>query len=137
MDTVKRHLIIGLLIALSACTFAQSDGWYHTTDNGTPVGRPIITLADFGEVRMDSASGSIAGTMVYQIIGQVKDGKTALWQVATWTAVGRQLAFVYQGEVICSPMVNMPLKSGNFAISSTDPVMRKLWKDIIQRQYKE
>lgn len=110
------------------------NGWYHTI-NGVQdslAEAPIVTVADFETVRLDSAASiTQQGKTVYQITGKVKDSCVKTWADATEQATGRFIAFVYDNKVITSPTVNARIESGNFAISSYDGVdMKSLYKSI-------
>lgn len=114
----------------------RANGWYRVvsgqTDSLSVV--PIVTVADFEEVRLDSTESIMeAGGTVYQIAGKVKEASVKAWSDATEQSIGKYIAFVYNNKVITNPMVNARIKSGNFAISSRDGAeIRALYKDILE-----
>lgn len=120
----SRNLII--ILALSVCGTVcfscrsqkgcRPDGWYYLNAGKTDSisKKPIITVKEFSALRLDS---SVSGNKtIYQIIGQLSEEKIEKWGDATGRSVGKRIAFVYNGEVICSPQVNSRINSGAFSI---------------------
>lgn len=128
---------------LAGCTATNPDGWYLLTDpaTGTYAPEPIVTTADFATLRLDSFPDS-EGRMVYQLVGSVKQERMDTWADATEKAIGRQIGFLYRGEIISAPRVNMRIDSGRFAISSqalsTDGRrMRGVYEHLIRQMDKK
>lgn len=117
------YLILSVFCALFAsCTGKQDvNGWYFITDNQTMDfdKSPIVTVADFEMLRVDSALNS-ENTMTYVITGQIKAEKAKIWADATEKAIGKQIGFLYNGKIISSPQVNARIEGGHFQISSQD-----------------
>ena len=105
------------------CSTGQlADGWYFITDSkANAVDRsPIVTASDFAALLLDSFPDAGHGTVSYQVIGKIKDNKVKAWADATEKAIGKQIGFMYNGEIISAPQVNMRIESGNFSISSKE-----------------
>ncbi len=96
----------------------RENGWYHIHDNrkDSISDSPIITVKDFVGLGLDSTLSS--GRIVYQIYGTVSKHKRNKWADATERAIGKRIGFVYNDEVITSPLVNMRIDGGRFSISS-------------------
>jgi len=133
-----------LLIAIYFLNFTPDDnrqawkrenGWYNIYDNrkDSISTDPIITVKDFIALELDSTLSS--GKMVYQIYGTVSKHKRNKWADATERAIGKRIGFVYNGEVITSPLVNMRIDGGRFSISSLSGYdMRTLFHQIRQEK---
>lgn len=135
-------VITAICFLLVGCTGTHPDGWYLLTDPSTATyaPQPIVTAADFATLRLDSFPNS-EGRMVYQIVGSVKEERMDAWADATEKAVGRQIGFLYRGEIISAPRVNMRIDSGRFAISSQEMSgdgrrMRTLYEHLKQQMEK-
>lgn len=118
----KYLILSAFCIILSSCTKKQDvNGWYFITDNQTMTfdKSPIVTTADFETLRIDSALNS-ENTMTYVITGQIKTEKAKIWADATEKAIGKQIGFLYNGEIISAPQVNSRIEGGNFQISSKE-----------------
>ena len=108
------------LFILTACTpHNLPDGWYTTSGEGpdTRIGPSIVTCSDFAALHLDSLPSG-EGTFIYQITGTVKPEKQKRWTAATRKAVGRHIVFLYEGNVLAVPRINMPIDRGTFAISA-------------------
>ena len=108
------------LFILTACTpHNLPDGWYTTSGEGpdTRIGPSIVTCSDFAALHLDSLPSG-EGTFIYQITGTVKPEKQKRWTAATRKAVGRHIVFLYEGNVLAAPRINMPIDRGTFAISA-------------------
>lgn len=127
-----KHLFqYGLLILLFvACDSHRPDGWYHLSENGTPLSRPIVVVNDFEAVRLDStASGD--GGMIYYIAGSLTEDKRPFFYDATCKAIGKQIAFVFEDSVVCAPRVNQGIESGNFGIGLNDADLAyRIWESL-------
>lgn len=121
--TIPRILpFAAALFILTACTPRNlPDGWYTTSGEGpdAPIGTPIVTCSDFAALRLDSLSSG-EDRFVYQITGSVKPEKRKRWRAATRKAVGHHIVFLYEGEVLAAPCINMPIDGGTFAISAPE-----------------
>ncbi len=108
------------LFILTACTPPNlPDGWYTASGEGpdTRIGPSIVTCSDFAALHLDSLPSG-EGTFIYQITGTVKPEKQKRWTAATRKAVGRHIVFLYEGNVLAAPRINMPIDRGTFAISA-------------------
>lgn len=108
------------LFILTACTpHNLPDGWYTASGEGpdTRIGPSIVTCSDFAALHLDSLPSG-EGTFIYQITGTVKPEKQKRWTAATRKAVGRHIVFLYEGNVLAAPRINMPIDRGTFAISA-------------------
>lgn len=121
---MKRACLILATICLSAasCTthFGNrklADGWYHVenTENNIVKNRPIVKAEDFTGLRLDSCRIEGSDLQIYTITGTCNDaGKFA---DATEKAIGKHIAFIFDGKMVCAPKVNARIDSGNFMIS--------------------
>lgn len=126
-----------LLFAMTACGSGageRPDGWYLIVD-GEAVGEPIVTVADFESLKLDSFPGE-DGVMC-QIVGRLKDDKVSVWADATESAVGGTIGFVYDGRILSSPQVMGRIESGSFAISlpsgeSADCDMENIYRGLLE-----
>lgn len=110
-------------------TERQRNGWYMEQEDGS-LGRQIATPRDFAALRLDSFA-SPEGKVVYAITGCLKESKKAVWADATEAAIGKYMAFVFEGKSIVRPSPNLRLESGNFSIcpsgqNATD--MRRMFR---------
>lgn len=97
----------------------KADGWYYLTDyeNQTVSAEPIVTVADFETLRIDSALDRNNLTNYY-LTGKIKTDKAPAFAEATEKWTGKHIAFLYQGEILTAPRVNMRIDGGNFMITS-------------------
>lgn len=130
--------IATLFVLCAGCLACQNNkaelknGWYFITDKDTNATSktPIVTVTDFETVRLDS-SANPAGTVIYQIVGKIKQNKVQAWADATEKSIGKQIGFLYGGEVIAAPRLNQRIESGNFAISTNrDYDLKALYQAI-------
>lgn len=118
----KYLILSAFCIILASCTKKQDvNGWYFITDSQTQAfdKLPIVTVADFETLRVDSALNS-ENAMTYVITGQMKADKIKTWADATEKAIGKQIGFLYNGEIISAPQVNARIERGHFQISSKE-----------------
>jgi len=109
-------LIFGLL-SFNTIESKDPNGWYHLKENGKEIkGKAIVTVKDFKEINLNS--DSFGESPFYQITGTLKENKIKTFAKATEKAVGKQIGFLYNEEIISAPMINMPIETGNFSISN-------------------
>lgn len=126
-----------LAICLCSCATRNSrlpDGWYHinNTLEDSIVKPAILTINQIAAVTLDSFQ-SYDG-MIYQINARIIQKKKNDFADATEHAIGRQIAFIYKGEIINAPLVNSRIEGGRFAV--TFPERKKaveLYYSIIGR----
>lgn len=114
--------VLGLMcVLLAGCARRHSNGWYFTEEGQgkAVVGKPIVTATYFEELRLDSTLNR-ENRMVYVITGSLLPDAAAAWADATEKAVGQRIAFLYRGEIITAPQVNMRIDGGRFQISSPE-----------------
>lgn len=97
-----------------ASTKGTPDGWYLEQEDGS-LGRRIAVPRDFAALQLDSFV-SPEGEVRYALVGSLKKGKKAVWADATEAAIGKYIAFVFEGNIIVRPSPNQRLESGNFSI---------------------
>ena len=105
-----------LLCACSNTNTTQTDGWYAMED-GAVKGQPILTLQDMQSVQLDSASFNQSDTLIYMIMGRFNPSGTRKFADYTEKNIGKMIGFQCDGEVICSPVINMKIDQGNFQIT--------------------
>jgi preprotein translocase subunit SecD len=143
MKTLIYGLFISSLFLLGCSTNEQPDGWYLITDTKTmaPDKIPIVTASDFGALIIDSTRQSsisdvFPGQVVFQITGKIKADKVKNFADATEKAVGKQIGFLYNGDIISAPVVNNRIESGYFSITPSfmndRKKMMQLYKDLKQ-----
>lgn len=123
----------------SAIGGKRVNGWYRVLSGqkDSLSVAPIVTVADFEKVRLDSTTSIMQpGETVYQITGKVKDPCVKAWADATEQSIGKCIAFVYDNKVITNPMVNARIESGSFAISGTNGTEMKNLYRIVQEEMK-
>lgn len=121
-----------LLILLFIITFSVShaqntnkttdekvNGWHMLEDReSNRVGELIVKVTDFDSIYFEASWISSLNDSVYSIAGKVKKEKMKTFGDGTEKAIGKGIAFLYNGVVICTPVPNVRLDEGNFAISS-------------------
>lgn len=70
------------------------------------------------------------GEMAYQIMGRVNDQSIKIWADATEQSIGKHIGFVCNNKVVCNPLVNARIESGNFAISGEGPEFKAMYRQI-------
>lgn len=121
----------------SAIGGKRVNGWYRVLSGQTDSlsAAPIVTVADFEKVRLDSTTSIMhPEETIYQITGKVKDPCVKAWADATEQSIGKSIAFVYNNKVITNPMVNARIESGSFAISGMDGTEIKTLYQIMQEE---
>lgn len=93
------------------------DGWYvmENVSTNSIKSKPIATASDFTDMRVDSCKVQDSNLMLYTIVGKVKDVKK--WADVTEKAIGKNLGFLYEGRLVCTPRVNARIESGMFMVS--------------------
>lgn len=110
----------------------RPNGWYYIT-SGTQdslSAEPIVTTKDFVFIRLDSFMSGRTGEMAYQIMGRVNDQSIKIWADATEQSIGKHIGFVCNNKVVCNPLVNARIESGNFAISGEGPDFKAMYRQI-------
>lgn len=138
---MKTTLTVTLLLILFCCFSAFADtpvrpnGWYYVLDaeKDSLSAEPIVTVADFSELELDSMQASGKDSVIYHIVGKIKEAKWAAWEEATRKSIGKQIGFLFNGNLLTTPHVNAEIKTGAFFIA-TDKVqnMRELYQQIRQ-----
>lgn len=119
---------IRIIIFLAAISFAYSctthfgtrklaDGWYNVADmeNSIVENRPIVKASGFMDLSLDSCYISGSAQMIYTINGKCRDVEK--FSEATEKAIGKHIAFLFDGKMVCAPKVNARIDSGNFMIT--------------------
>lgn len=118
---MKLFLFI-LLISFASCSqkekIERENGWYFLF-NGEKDGiskEPIITVKDFISLELDSTYYTVENEKIGVIYGEVSRFKRNKYADATEKAIGKQIGFIYNNEIIFSPRVNTRIESGLFQI---------------------
>ncbi len=138
---MRKLIYAALSVFLLSCSTEKQNGWYLITDTETMAAdkTPIVTASDFEALRLDSVvqsatSDAFPGQTVFLITGKVKADKVDAFADATEKHVGKQMGFLYNGEIITAPQINMRIESGHFSI--TPPSFMDNRKKMVQL-YKE
>lgn len=114
-------VVLSILLCCLSCNapkqnVPKENGWYYVVDGekNDVSHDPIVTVKEFTSLKLDSAGNPPR----YQIVGTISKHKWKKWEDATEKAVGKQIGFVFNNEVITAPKVNMKLEKGRFAISN-------------------
>lgn len=139
MKELVRIFIVLLFIAIgSACQYQSGsaigrsleNGWYHIVDGDSIIPTPIVTVKEFGALRLDSDYYG-----VYSIVGQVCRSKRQVWADATEKWIGKRIGFVFNDSLITSPQVNMRIESGNFQITTPQGKgIRSLYRSLLKEK---
>lgn len=111
------------------------NGWYLLdSSKSDSIGELIVSVKDFDSLRVESWQMSHVNNIdsVYVIKGKVKALKIKDYADGTEKAIGKGLIFLYNGDIICTPIPNCRIDEGNFAISSQE---LSTDKKIIQDMY--
>ncbi len=134
-------LIIPILIQT---TNGQSNGWYHITDSTKMAfdKTPIVVASDFEYLAIDSmqqpsTSNYFPGEVLYIINGKVSTAKTKDFADATEKAIGKQIGFLYNGEIIVAPQPNLRIEGGHFQITPSYLNDRKKMMQLYENLKKE
>lgn len=76
-----------------------------------------MTVDDFERISLDSVDNHI------YIAGTLKQSKIAKWTEYSETHIGKRLGFLFNDSIICAPIINTRLESGNFQITSPDAAL--------------
>lgn len=123
---MKKSILLILLISTYMIQYLycqdikkeQLNGWYVIKDIKSRIleSKPIVTVADFGTVRIDSVV-NLSGDTVFQITGKIKKENINVWANETEKSVGKQIGFLHNGKIVTAPQVNQRIENGHFAIS--------------------
>lgn len=139
---MKTYVLLILSYLMIANCFGQSpNGWYLITNTETMEydRTPILTVTDFEALKLDSTQQSATsnlfpGQVVFQIIGKIKTDKMKVFADATEKYIGKQIGFLYNGEIISAPKINLRIEGGNFAITPSymndRDKMTRLYEDL-------
>lgn len=115
---------------LSVVTGNLENGWYYIVGEDSIVPTPIVTVKEFGALRVDSDYYGM-----YSIMGQVCRSKRQAWADATERWIGKRIGFIFNDSLITSPQVNMRIESGNFQISTPQGKgIRSLYKSLMEEK---
>ena len=115
-------LLSAVVIILFSTSCKQSNerpnGWYFITSNTTDSlsSKPIVTVTDFETIKLDSFVTQ-DHPVQYEIVGKLKAEKSKDFADATEKSIGHPIGFLYNGKIICSPVPNARIESGNFSIT--------------------
>lgn len=139
MKSVRTLCIVALSCMIAGVSCQQQhasvadrkleNGWYHIVDEDSIIPTPIVTVKEFGTLRLDSDYYGM-----YSIVGQVCRSKRQAWADATGQWIGKRIGFIFNDSLITSPQVNMRIESGSFQISTPQgrgiqSLYRKLLKE--------
>lgn len=115
-------------ILLTGCsTVTNSPGWYPVADypDDRVTGKAVVTVKDFDHITLDSVDHHV------YISGKLKPSKIAEWTEYSETHTGKRLGFLYNDSIVCAPVINTRLESGNFQITSPDAALiRKIYDSL-------
>ena len=117
---MKRIYLPLISILLACCSTAtKSPGWYPVADypDNSITGKAVVTVDDFERISLDSVDNHI------YIAGTLKQSKIAKWTEYSETHIGKRLGFLFNDSIICAPIINTRLESGNFQITSPDAAL--------------
>lgn len=81
------------------------------------IGELIVSVKYFDSLKLETWKMSNADS-VYVIKGKIKDSKMKDYADGTEKAIGKGIIFLYNGDIICTPVPNYRIDGGRFAISS-------------------
>ena len=115
---------------LSVVTGNLENGWYYIVGEDSIVPTPIVTVKEFGALRVDSDYYGM-----YSIMGQVCRSKRQAWADATERWIGKRIGFIFNDSLITSPQVNMRIEGGNFQISTLQGKgIRVLYRSLMKEK---
>ena len=135
---MKTFTVLLVITSLTLTSLGRSfepyrpNGWYYITSGAQDSlsVEPIVTTKDFVSIRLDSFMSERTGKMAYQIVGRVNDQSIKIWADATEQSIGKHIGFVCNNKVVCNPLVNARIESGNFAISGEGPEFKAMYRQI-------
>ena len=108
----------------------RENGWYHVLSIDSLFAKPIITVKDMVGLKLEK---DYYGK--YAISGRISKHKINKWADETESAIGKQIAFVYNDSIISDPQVNGRIESGAFMITSqTDQKLPEIYKGIMKEK---
>ena len=133
---MKTFTVLLVIASLTLTSLGRSfepyrpNGWYYITSGAQDSlsAEPIVTTKDFVSIRLDSFMSERTGKMAYQIVGRVNDQSIKIWADATEQSIGKHIGFVCNNKVVCNPLVNARIESGNFAISGEGPEFKAMYR---------
>lgn len=108
-------LLLTPVVNCNAQNTGKSNGWYHLETSNLEASKLIVSVKDFADIKLDS--GNIYNKIHYIIAGRLKDEKHELFAKETEKAIGKQIGFLLNSEILCAPRVNMRIEKGRFQIS--------------------
>lgn len=135
---MKTFTVLLVITSLTLTSLGRSfepyrpNGWYYITSGAqySLSVEPIVTTKDFVSIRLDSFMSERTDKMAYQIVGRVNDQSIKIWADATEQSIGKHIGFVCNNKVVCNPLVNARIESGNFAISGEGPEFKAMYRQI-------
>ena len=108
----------------------RENGWYHVLSIDSLFAKPIITVKDMVGLKLEK---NYYGK--YAISGRISKHKINKWADETESAIGKQIAFVYNDSIISDPQVNGRIESGTFMLTSqTDKKLPEIYKGIMKEK---
>ena len=135
---MKTFTVLLVITSLTLTSLGRSfepyrpNGWDYITSGAQDSlsVEPIVTTKDFVSIRLDSFMSERTDKMAYQIVGRVNDQSIKIWADATEQSIGKHIGFVCNNKVVCNPLVNARIESGNFAISGEGPEFKAMYRQI-------
>lgn len=125
---MKSLFLLFVPIVLTCCSTATKvPGWYPVADypDNSITGKAVATVDDFERITLDSVDNHV------YISGKLKPSKIAEWAEYSETHTGKRLGFLYNDSIVCAPVINTRLESGNFQITSPDAALiRKIYDSL-------
>lgn len=108
----------------------RENGWYRVLSADSLSIKPIITVKDMVGLKLEK---DYYGK--YAISGRISKHKINKWADETESAIGKQIAFVYNDSIISDPQVNGRIESGTFMITSqSDQKLPEIYKGIMKEK---
>lgn len=111
-------LTIFLMVGCRHQNTASLNGWYIINDMNQINGDAIFTKHDVDVIWLDSAYIGNTNTIVYEIAGKFKPEAAIRLSEFTEKNIGKKLGFVFNGEIITSPVIEQKNDNGGFSIIS-------------------
>lgn len=144
-----RHLLFAIsvmsIFAVSCMQKAanvaeKTNGWYLLDTTKTDsIGELIVSVKDFDSLKFEGwKTNSIDDIDSFYVInGKIKASKMKDYADGTEKAIGRGMIFLYNGSIICTPMLNYRIDEGNFAIASPllgpdKKIMQDMYNSLIE-----
>lgn len=149
--TLLTFFVISILCVSTVQAQKLKTGWYHISmEDSTGIKRtiqetgdtyfinptPILTASDIATISCswEESQPDYTGQGIYAISMMAAENKKQTWQDATRAAIGKNVGFVLDDELLSSPRVNAEISGGGSQIVGRDIKQMQRYMKVLKKE---